>query len=72
MILLEYKCTNSWEGVFEYAKQQPYNTIIYQRVYYNCDDEELKKETKKRFREARDAMSFLGKTLYQFIGDEIL
>ena len=41
-------------------------------VYYNSNDEELQKQAEEHLKKAIDEMSFLGKILYEFIGEKVL
>lgn len=72
MIILEKGCIGDWQGTINHLSAQPYNENLYKTVFYNCDDESLQKQTKDMLDEAISSMSYLGKILFKFKGEEIL
>lgn len=72
MIILEKGCIGNWKGTINYLDEQPYNKNLYKTVFYNCNDESLQKQTKDMLDEAISSMSYLGKILFKFKGEEIL
>lgn len=72
MIVLEKGCLGDWKGTISHLKEQPYNEHLYKTVFYNCNDETLQNQTKDMLEEAISSMSYLGKILYKFKGEEIL
>ncbi len=72
MIILKKGCTGEWREVLTYLEAQPYNTAVYKTVCYNSNDEALQKEAEEMLDKSIDSMSFLGKILFNFKGEEIL
>lgn len=72
MVVLKKGCIGDWKEVMKYIEQQPYNIVLYKTVCYNSNDEELRKQAEERLEEAIASMSFLGKILYEFIGEKVL
>ena len=72
MIIIKKGCYNDWGEVIKDLKSQPYNSVIYKTVFYNSNDEALQKQSKEMLNEAISSMSYLGKILFEFKGEEIL
>lgn len=72
MVVLKKGCVGEWKEVMKYIEQQPYNPVLYKTVCYNSNDEELQKQAEERLDEAIASMSFLGKLLYEFMGEKII
>ncbi len=70
MIVLKKGCTNNWKEAMDCLETQPYNESLYKALYYNSNDETLRPKIEELFADSVDSMSFLGKLLYQFKGEE--
>ncbi len=72
MIVLKKGCCGDWRDVLNHLQEQPYNATLYKTICYKSDDESLKEEVEDMLEESIRSMSFLGKILFEFKGEQIL